>query len=41
MKALRFHQYGGPEVLVYEDVPEVEPGPGETVVVHALTSPLL
>jgi len=32
MKALRFHQYGGPEVLVYEDVPEAEPGPGETVV---------
>src|SRR5262249_20374594 len=22
MKAARFHQHGGPEVLVYEDVPE-------------------
>ena len=32
MKALRFHQYGGPEVLVYEDVPVPEPGPGEAVV---------
>ena len=32
MKALRFHQYGGPEVLVYEDVPVPEPGLGEAVV---------
>jgi NADPH:quinone reductase-like Zn-dependent oxidoreductase len=22
MKAIRFHQFGGPEVLKYEDVPE-------------------
>jgi NADPH:quinone reductase-like Zn-dependent oxidoreductase len=27
MKAIRFHQFGGPEVLKYEDVPE--PAPGE------------
>ena len=32
MKAVRIHEYGGPEVLVYEEVPtagaEAEPGPG-------------
>ena len=32
MKAMRFHQYGGPEVLVYEDVAAPEPGSGEAVV---------
>lgn len=32
MKAMRFHQHGGPEVLVYEDVPEPEVGPGEAIV---------
>ena len=32
MKAMRFHQHGGPEVLVYEDVAAPEPGPGEAVV---------
>ena len=32
MKAMRFHQHGGPEVLVYEDVAAPEPGPGESVV---------
>ena len=32
MKAVRFHQCGGPEVLTYEDVPEPTPGPGEAVV---------
>ena len=31
MKAVRFHEYGGPEVLRYEDIPEPEPGPGEAV----------
>ncbi len=25
MKAVRFHEYGGPEVLKYEDVPEAKP----------------
>jgi NADPH2:quinone reductase len=29
MKAIRVHEYGGPEVLSYEDVPEPEPGPGQ------------
>ena len=31
MKAVRFHEFGGPDVLRYEDVPEPEPGPGEVV----------
>lgn len=36
MKAVRFHAYGGPEVLVYEDAPKPEPATGEVVVkVHA------
>jgi NADPH:quinone reductase-like Zn-dependent oxidoreductase len=29
MKAIRIHEFGGPEVLRYEDVPEPHPGPGE------------
>ena len=29
MKAVRFHEYGGPEVLRYEDVEQPVPGPGE------------
>ncbi|WP_111768208.1 NADP-dependent oxidoreductase [Nakamurella deserti] len=28
MRAVRFDEYGGPEVLVVEDVPEPHPGPG-------------
>jgi zinc-binding alcohol dehydrogenase/oxidoreductase len=32
MKAIRLHELGGPDTLVYEDVPEPEPGPGEAVV---------
>src|SRR5256885_16965799 len=32
MKAIRFHQHGGPEVLRYEDAPTPEPGPGEVLV---------
>lgn len=32
MKAVRFHQTGGPEVLVYEDVPDVAPKPGEVLI---------
>lgn len=36
MKAVRFHEYGGPEVLRYEDAPRPEPGEGEILVrVHA------
>src|SRR5256885_6373942 len=32
MKAIRFHQHGGPEVLRYEDATTPEPGPGEVLV---------
>lgn len=36
MKAVRIHEYGGPEVLHYEDAPRPEPGPGEVLIrVHA------
>ena len=32
MKAIRIHGRGGPDHLVYEDVPQPHPGPGEVVV---------
>jgi NADPH:quinone reductase-like Zn-dependent oxidoreductase len=32
MKAVVMRAYGGPEVLLYEDVPDPAPGPGEVVV---------
>lgn len=32
MKAARIHDYGGPEVLVYEDAPDPSPGTGELLV---------
>ncbi|NDZ17690.1 quinone oxidoreductase [Variovorax sp. WS11] len=32
MKAVRFHKTGGPEVLVYEDVPDPTPKEGEVLV---------
>ncbi|MGP3535138.1 NADP-dependent oxidoreductase [Microbacterium sp. RD1] len=32
MKAVRFHQSGGPEVLRYEDAEQPVPGPGEALV---------
>jgi NADPH:quinone reductase-like Zn-dependent oxidoreductase len=32
VKAIRFHQHGGPDVLRYEDAPDPEQGPGEAVV---------
>jgi NADPH:quinone reductase-like Zn-dependent oxidoreductase len=36
MKAIRIHDYGGPEVLKYEDAPRPKPQAGEVVVrVHA------
>jgi NADPH:quinone reductase len=34
-KAIRIHEYGGPEVLQWEDVPLPSPGPGEALVRHA------
>ena len=36
MKAVRIHEYGGPEVLIYEDAPRPRAGKGEVLVqVHA------
>jgi NADPH:quinone reductase-like Zn-dependent oxidoreductase len=36
MKAIQIHNYGGPEVLKYEDPPRPEPGEGEVLIrVHA------
>ncbi len=32
MKAVRIHEYGGPDVLVYENVPTPEPGPSQALV---------
>src|SRR5438105_3220984 len=32
MKAVRFHQHGGPEVLRYEEAPEPQLGTGEVLV---------
>ena len=32
MKAVRIHEYGGPEVLVYEDVATPSPGPAQALV---------
>jgi NADPH:quinone reductase-like Zn-dependent oxidoreductase len=32
VKAVRIHEDGGPEVLVHEDAPDPEPGPGEVLV---------
>ncbi len=32
MKAVRFHQHGGPEVLRYEDAPDPDIAPGEVLV---------
>lgn len=29
MKAIRIHEFGGPEVLKYEDIPDPQPGSGE------------
>ncbi|MDH4188883.1 MAG: quinone oxidoreductase, partial [Betaproteobacteria bacterium] len=33
-KAIRFHKLGGPEVLVLEDVPVGDPGPGQARIRH-------
>ena len=32
VKAVRFHEHGGPEVLRYEDLPDPQPGDGEALV---------
>jgi len=32
MKAIRVHEFGGPEKLVLEEIPDPHPGPGEIVV---------
>lgn len=32
MKTVRYHRTGGPEVLVYEEVPDPAPGPGEVLI---------
>src|SRR5919109_180149 len=32
MKAIRFHEFGGPQVLRYEDVEDPQPGPGEVLI---------
>jgi NADPH2:quinone reductase len=33
-KAIRIHANGGPEVLVWEDIPTPEPGPSEVLIKH-------
>ena len=38
MKAIVVHQYGGPEVLKFEDYPDPVAGPGEVLVRVAATS---
>jgi NADPH:quinone reductase-like Zn-dependent oxidoreductase len=38
MKAIVVHEYGGPEVLKYEDYPDPVPGPGEVLVQVAAAS---
>ena len=32
MKAIRIHEFGGPEVLRVEDLPTPHPGPGEVLI---------
>ncbi len=32
MKAIRVHEFGEPEVMVFEDVPDLTPGPGQVLI---------
>jgi NADPH:quinone reductase len=32
MKAIRVHEFGGPEVMKLEDVPDLKPGPGQVII---------
>ena len=32
MKAIRVHEFGPPENMVLEEIPELEPGPGQVTV---------
>jgi NADPH:quinone reductase len=37
MKAIRVHEFGEPDVMRLEEVPDLTPGPGQVVVrVHAV-----
>jgi NADPH2:quinone reductase len=38
VKAVRIHEYGGPEVLVYEEIPVPEPGPKQILVKVAVAT---
>lgn len=38
MKAVVLHEYGGPDKLLYEEVPDPTPGPGEVLIRLAATS---
>src|SRR5687767_11012110 len=38
MRAARIHEYGGPDVIRVEDLPQPVPGPGEVLIRVAATS---
>ncbi len=38
MKAIRIHGRGGPDHLIYEEAPQLHPGPGEILVHVAATA---
>jgi NADPH:quinone reductase-like Zn-dependent oxidoreductase len=38
MKAVRFHEFGGPEVLRFEEIDDPVPGPGQVLIRVAATS---